>query len=113
MLAEDQEKNKKWPASPSLGGSKDDKNYWLQLGLKIFAESAGWIATPVIGALYLGRWLDNKYNTAPLFFLGITGLAFVISSIGIGMTGIKYMKLIEKDEALRKNKDKQKDTEKN
>ncbi|OGG87658.1 hypothetical protein A3B87_00980 [Candidatus Kuenenbacteria bacterium RIFCSPHIGHO2_02_FULL_39_13] len=88
---------------------KNNQNYWLQLGLKIFAESAGWIAAPIIGALYLGQWLDNKYNTAPLFFLGITGLAFVMSSIGIGLTGMKYMKLIEKEEALRKSRDKQQD----
>lgn len=92
---------------------KNNKNYWWQLGLKIFAESAGWIAAPIIGALYLGSWLDSRYNTGQLFFLGITILAFVISSIGIGMTGVKYMKLIEKDELLRKSKDNQKDKEKN
>jgi len=92
---------------------KNNKNYWWQLGLKIYAESTGWIAAPIIGALYLGRWLDSKYDTGQLFFLSITILAFVISSIGIGMTGMKYMRLIEKDELLRKSKNNQKDKEKN
>lgn len=83
----------------------NDKNYWLQIGLKMFAESAGWVALPVIGALYLGRWLDNKYDSAPLYFLGITIFAFIISSIGIGMVGVKYMKMVEKDEKERKEED--------
>ena len=64
----------------------------------MFAESTGWIAFPVIGALFLGRWLDEKQGTEPLYFLSITILAFIISSIGIGMTGVKYMKRIEKAE---------------
>ena len=85
-----------------------NNNYWWQLGLKMFAESAGWIAIPVVGALFLGRWLDNKYDTAPLYFLGITMFAFIISSIGIGMLGVRYMKIIEKEEEDKKLADKDK-----
>lgn len=87
--------------------TKNDKNYWLGFCLKIFAESTGWIALPVIGSLFLGRWLDNKYDSAPVFFLGLTIMAFIISSIGIGMTGIKYMKIIEKSEKHKADIDKQ------
>lgn len=82
---------------------KNNKNYWWQLGLKMFVESTGWVGIPVVGALYLGRWLDNKYETDPLYFLSITMLAFIISSIGIGITGVKYMKMIEKEEQQGKN----------
>jgi F0F1-type ATP synthase assembly protein I len=83
---------------------RQDNNYWLQLGLKMFAESTGWIVIPVVGALFLGRWLDNKYGTEPLYFLAITLMAFIISSIGIGINGVKYIKMIEKDEAGKKKK---------
>lgn len=76
---------------------KDEKNYWWQVGLKMFAESSGWIALPVVGALFVGRWLDSKYNSQPIFFLSLTGLAFIISSIGITLSGIKYIKLLDKD----------------
>jgi len=31
-------------------------------------------------------------------------LAFIISSIGIGMTGVKYMKQMEKEEADKKHR---------
>jgi len=59
-----------------------DRNYWLPLGLKMFVESSGWITLPVIGALFLGRWLDNKFDSQPIFFLGITFFAFIVSSFG-------------------------------
>ena len=85
---------------------KDNKNKanneWLRQGMMMFAESTGWIAFPVIGALFLGRWLDEKQGTEPLYFLSITALAFIISSVGIGMTGVKYMKKIEREDALKK-----------
>lgn len=71
---------------------KLDKNYWLQVGLKMFAESTGWIAFPVIGALYLGRWLDGKQNSGHLYFFSLTGMAFIISCIGLARIGQKYLK---------------------
>lgn len=87
-----------------MDNNSRDKNYWLQVGLRMFAESTGWIAVPVIAALYIGRWLDAKYDTKPIFYLSLTILAFIISSIGIGLTGVKYIKLVEKDN--KKNKEK-------
>jgi len=79
----------------------------------MFAQSTGWIAVPVIGALFLGNWLDQKYQTKPLYFLSLTILAFIISCIGIGMTGIKYIKEIDledKNKNLDKNKEEDKIT---
>ncbi|MFA6466814.1 MAG: AtpZ/AtpI family protein [Patescibacteria group bacterium] len=78
-------------------------NEWLRQGMMMFAESTGWIAFPVIGALFLGQWLDERQGTGQLYFLSITALAFILSSVGIGMTGVKYMNRIEKDEAGKKN----------
>lgn len=88
------------------------KDLWLSRGLMMFAESTGWIAFPVIGALFLGRWLDQKQGTEPLYFLSITALAFIISSVGIGITGVKYMKQIEKDDKkILDNKEKENQNE--
>jgi hypothetical protein len=78
------------------------KNEYLSLALTIFAETTGWIAFPVIGALFLGQWLDEKQGTGQLYFFSITALAFVISSVGIGLTGVKYMKRIEAADARAK-----------
>jgi len=70
----------------------------------MFAQTTGWIAIPIIGALYLGRWLDAKQGTEPLYFLSITAGAFIISCIGIGTTGIRYIRQIEEED--KKNKEK-------
>ena len=59
---------------------------------------------PDYGALYLGRWLDAKQGTEPLYFLSITAGAFIISCIGIGTTGIRYIRQIEEED--KKNKEK-------
>ncbi len=86
--------------------NKEDKIWWRR-GLLAFAEATGYIAFPVIGALYLGQYLDNKYETGSFYFLLITGIAFIISCLGIARVGLKYLKDIDKEikEKDRKNED--------
>lgn len=85
-----------------------DKNYWLQIGLKMFAESTGWIAFPVIAALYLGRYLDQKQNSGNLYFFSLTAVAFIISCFGLARIGIKYMAMLDQeDEPKKENEPKQ------
>ena len=80
----------------------------MQKGLSMFMELSGWIAIPVIIALFVGRWLDQKQGTDPLYFVSFTIGAFIISSIGLGITGVKYMKQIEKEEKIKKEKEEKK-----
>lgn len=75
---------------------------WWQPGLIIFAKITGWIAAPIIIALYVGRSLDEKYGTDPWYFLGLTGLAFAISCIAMVVIAGKYIKKIELDNKNRK-----------
>ena len=70
---------------------------WWQAGMVVFAEVTGWIAIPIIIALFLGRYLDEKYDSEPWFYLGLTGAAFVVSSIGIVIIASKYIKQIERE----------------
>jgi hypothetical protein len=74
---------------PSLGGVK-----W-QPALEIFSQVSGWIAGPVILALVLGKYLDGRYGTKPWIFLGLTGIAFLVSTYGIVKVVSKYMKNIK------------------
>lgn len=91
---------------PENKNSKNKSNDWLRVGLVMFAETTGWIAFPVIGALFLGEWLDNKYDTGQLFFFSLTAGAFIVSSVGIGITGVRYMRQIESaDREAKKNKE--------
>ncbi|MDD5040125.1 MAG: AtpZ/AtpI family protein [Patescibacteria group bacterium] len=83
---------------------KPEKPWW-QPGLTVFAEVTGWIAAPILVALFLGRYLDEKNNSEPWFYLGLTGIAFVISSIGIATVAIKYIRQIEREgkQQIKKN----------
>ncbi len=80
-----------------------DKNFWLNVGLRMFAESTGWIAIPVVGALYLGRYLDEKQSTGNLYFFGLTALAFIISCVGLSLIGMKYLKMLDTDKEKKKD----------
>lgn len=77
---------------------------WWQQGLVVFSEVTGWIVGPIIAALFLGRHLDNKYGTEPWWFLGLTGVAFIISSAGIVSITFRYLKQIKELEKEKKDK---------
>ncbi|MFA5126733.1 MAG: AtpZ/AtpI family protein [Patescibacteria group bacterium] len=80
-----------------------NKNYWLGVGLKMFAESTGWIAFPVIAALYLGRYLDGKQNSGHLYFFVLTAIAFIVSCLGLVKTGQKYLRQLDTSQSKEKN----------
>lgn len=49
----------------------------------IVSRLSAWIAAPIIIALYLGKWLDNKYDSAPKLLLLCIGVAFIASMTGL------------------------------
>jgi len=71
---------------------------WWQPGLLLFYRLSGWIAGPIIIALFVGRWLDKKYQTEPWLFLICVGVAFIISSVGITKDAMREMKRIEQED---------------
>ena len=70
---------------------------WWQPSLLFFSKLSGWIAGPIIIAMFLGQWLDEKYGTDPWLFLLTVGVAFFISSFGIVKDSIKEIKRLEKN----------------
>lgn len=70
---------------------------WWQPGLLLFTRLSGWIAGPVILAVFVGKWLDRKYNTEPWLFLLSVGIAFIFSMIGIVKDALKEMRKIEEE----------------
>lgn len=83
---------------------KSDKNNpWWGPGLSVFAEVTGWIVGPIILALYVGRFFDNKYDTYPWFFLGFTAGAFFVSIYGIIKIADRFIKAAEQEIKNRKN----------
>ena len=70
---------------------------WWEPALIMFVRSSIWIAIPVIFALFLGKYLDRHYGTSPWAFLSLTGLAFIVSMIGIWKILKKYINDIESE----------------
>jgi F0F1-type ATP synthase assembly protein I len=79
------------------------KRPWWQDSVMLFTQLSGWIGIPVILGVFLGRWLDQRYNTEPWLFLITVGVAFAISMIGIVKEAGGAMKKIEQDSNNKKN----------
>ncbi len=82
------------------------KNDTWSLALKIMARISGWIAFPVIIAVFLGKWLDARFDTEPWLFLATVALSFVVSMYGLVKNAMKEFKKIEDEYA--KNKEEKK-----
>ena len=76
--------------------NKANKTAWWQPALEVGAQITGWVAGPIILALFVGKWLDQRYNSEPWLFIGSMSLAFIITSIGISKVAVSYIKKIEK-----------------
>ena len=83
--------------------STENKAPWWQPGLVLFARLSGWIAVPVIAAVFVGKWLDKKYNSEPWLFLISVGVAFFFSMFGIIRDSMKEIKKIEQEAKEKKN----------
>lgn len=69
---------------------------WWKPSLELFARLSSLIAIPVILAVFLGKWLDQKYQTEPWLFLGCVGVAFTFSMFGlIKTTFTEYKKITD------------------
>jgi F0F1-type ATP synthase assembly protein I len=77
---------------------------WWQPSLILFGRLSGWIGGPVVLALFLGKWLDDKYKTAPRFFLLCVSIAFVVSTFGIVKDAMLAIKNIDKEGEENKKK---------
>lgn len=84
---------------------KKDKqeNPWWQPGMLLFGRLSGWIAGPIVAALFIGKWLDKRYDSEPWIFLASVAIAFIISSVGIVRESKIVMNKIIEDEKKKKN----------
>src|SRR3989338_10814390 len=85
------------PTSAKLGASGSVQAAWWQPAIIMFLKLSVWIAVPIIIALYLGEWLDNKYDSSPWLFLTCLGLAFAISIFGLIKSASRELEKFEKN----------------
>lgn len=85
---------------------KNDKDWWRP-AVNMFANISGWVAGPIVIALFLGKYLDNKYgNGGQWYFIVLTGFAFLVSIAGIWRILKKYIDGINAEAELKKQKEK-------
>lgn len=77
---------------------KNTTEAWWKPGILLFTKVSASTVVPIVFALVLGKYLDTKYNTTPLVFLSLTGLAFLVSLMTIWKHLTTYMKALEKEE---------------
>jgi len=75
---------------------------WWRDGVVIFSKVSGYIIVPIILASYIGKSLDQKYNTEPKIFLVSVGIAFVSTILLIWREMRVYKKKIDKEENQQK-----------
>jgi len=85
--------------------NNQNKEPWWKPAAEIFGEVSTWVVVPIVGALIAGKALDTHFGTKPWIFIGLTGVAFLVSSFGIVRTTQKYMQKIEKEEKQKKDKE--------
>lgn len=76
----------------------------LATALRVMANVSIWIAIPVIIGVFLGQYLDKRFNTEPWLFLTTVGFCFLISMYGLVTTALKEFKKIESDAQASKQK---------
>lgn len=74
---------------------KNNQAAWWQPAVIMFLRLSGWIAAPIIIALYLGKWLDKKYDSAPRLLMICIALAFFISMAGLAKEAVREYKKID------------------
>lgn len=89
------------------GMEKNNQAAWWQPAVTMCLHLSAWIAAPIIIALYLGKWLDQKYDSEPKLLLVCIGLAFIISMTGlIKNTIAESKKISELSKNVRPDKNK-------
>lgn len=70
---------------------------WWQPGMQLFLRLSGWIGGPIVVAVFLGKYLDKRYDSEPWLFLATVGISFVISMVALIKIGLEEFRKIEKE----------------
>lgn len=63
---------------------------YQRLAFKIFADFTGSIAVPAVLGALLGKWLDERYNTAPRYLIILLALALLSTAFLIVKKAKQY-----------------------
>ena len=74
--------------------------------LVLFARLSAWIGAPIIPAIFLGKWLDGHYHTAPWLFLATMLLTFIGSMLMLVKETVAVMAKFSPDKKYERKSDK-------
>jgi len=63
----------------------------------VLVNTTAWIVGPVLVGTFVGKWLDQKFNTEPWLLLVSVGVCFIVSMFGLIANALKEFKNIEKE----------------
>jgi len=81
----------------SQENNNQPQKVWWSQPVQMFLRISGWIVFPLIVSLFVGKWLDKKFNTEPWLLIAVSAVAFVISIYGIIANAKKEFKKIEEE----------------
>lgn len=81
------------------------KEVWWQPAIHLFAQVSAWIVLPIIAALFLGRWLDERFAKEPIFLISCVAIAFAVTCFGLVRETVRAAKKME-EEAVTKGQGK-------
>jgi len=70
---------------------KAERAYWV-LGLRIMSDFGLAIAVPVVALVLIGRYLDRRWASGPIFIIAAFALALAISAVSIYRKAKRYGK---------------------
>jgi hypothetical protein len=68
---------------------------WWQPGIEVFSQISVLIVFPLLLAIYLGNWLQDRYGHEPWIYIGCVATAFVITNIGLVVITVKASKKMQ------------------
>jgi F0F1-type ATP synthase assembly protein I len=68
---------------------------YYRLAIRIFADFSGSIAVPAVFAALIGKWLDEKYQTEPIFLASLLLFALLSTAWIVVKKAKKYQKEYE------------------
>ena len=74
-----------------MENNQTTKEIWWKPAIYVFANTSAWIVVPILVALFLGKYLDNKYESGHKYFFILMVIAFLITIFGIMKILRKYM----------------------
>ncbi len=75
--------------------SKNKKVVWFAPALELFGQLAAWLVFPIILAIFLGKWLDVKFDSEPKFYFICVAVSFLVTMAGLIRYAIRAMRKIE------------------